>query len=100
MPRTLNEAPITSPNARRKLPAGVHWRRIDHDTHLGYRKGNRAGVWFVRWREGRGYKQAALGTADDVVKQGTLSFQKAEVAARKAVEAARIEARALADGPP
>ena len=45
---------------------GVHWRRLDAEAHLGYRKNKRSGVWFVRWRNhhaGANYKQAPVGVA-------------------------------------
>jgi hypothetical protein len=41
--KTLKETPITTRNARARLPAGLHWRGIDPETHLGYRKGKRGG---------------------------------------------------------
>src|SRR4051794_3245142 len=97
--KTLNEAPITTRNARARLPAGVHWRGIDPETHLGYRKGKRGGGWLVRWRNGAGYRQAPIGTADDAIEAGTLDYNAAIRAARAAVEAARAEAKAKADGP-
>lgn len=100
MAKTLRESPISTPNARKNLPDGVHWRRLDSEVHLGYRKGQRMGAWLVRWRVGNGYKQAPLAPADDSLKEGTLSFAKAEAAARAHVDAARLEAKALADGPP
>src|SRR5687767_1146175 len=74
-------------------------RGIDPDVHLGYRKGRRGGVWFVRWRNGQGYRQCPLGVADDELREGTLDYSAAERAARGAVENARKEARAAADGP-
>jgi hypothetical protein len=74
MAKTLKEAPITTANARAKLPAGLHWRSLDPDVHLGYRKGRRGGVWLVRWRNGVGYRQKPIGTADDAIKEGTLDF--------------------------
>lgn len=52
MARTLKEAPVTTPNARLKLTAGLYWRAIDTDIHIGYRKGARAGRWLVRWYRG------------------------------------------------
>jgi integrase len=76
----------------------MHWRRIDADTHLGYRKGKRLGVWLVRWRDGAGYKQAKIGTADDTIGEGNLSFAQAEAQARKKVEEVRIAARAAIEG--
>lgn len=98
MARTLKESPITTPAARGKLKAGIHWRRIDAETHLGYRKGVRAGRWLVRWPVGGSYAQKTLGTADDTVKVGTLSYDDAVRAARRAVEQARLEERATAQG--
>lgn len=99
MAKTLIEAPLTTRNARASLPVGLHWRRIDPETHLGYRKGKRFGVWLVRWRDGKGYRQAPLGTADDAIKAGTLSFDAALKAAREHVEKARADAAAEAAGP-
>ncbi|WP_369721168.1 tyrosine-type recombinase/integrase [Bradyrhizobium sp. LLZ17] len=99
MAKTLREAPITTANARAKLSAGVHWRSLDPDVHLGYRKGRRGGVWLVRWRNGFGYRQKPIGTADDAIKEGTLDFNAAVKTARREVVAARLEAKAVADGP-
>lgn len=99
--KTLKEAPLTTRNARAKLGEGLHWRGIDADTHLGYRKGRRGGVWLVRWRvAGGGYHRDQLGTADDAIAEGTLDYNAAVRAARERVEAARIEERATADGAP
>jgi len=98
--KTLKEAPITTRNARARLPAGLHWRGIDPETHLGYRKGKHGGGWLVRWRNGAGYRQAPIGTADDAIGAGTLDYNAAVRAARAKVEAARTEAKAKADGPP
>src|SRR3954452_12532115 len=99
MAKTLKEAPITTANARAKLSPGVHWRSLDPDVHLGYRKGRRGGVWLVRWRNGLGYRQKPIGTADDAIKEGTLDFNAAVKTARKEVGAARLEAKAVANGP-
>ena len=33
--KTLTEAQITTAKARSKLGAGVHWRRLDAEAHLG-----------------------------------------------------------------
>jgi integrase len=97
--KTLKETPITTRNARARLPAGLHWRGIDPETHLGYRKGKRGGGWLVRWRHGAGYRQAPIGTADDAIGTGTLDYNAAIRAARAKVEAAHAEAKAKADGP-
>jgi hypothetical protein len=91
--------------ARSRPEFGVHWRRIDAEAHLGYRKGKQSGVWFVRWRnrrEGGNYKQAPVGIANDVNDKpadGTLTFEQARKAALEAVAQARTEAAALAGGP-
>lgn len=99
MARTLKEAPLTTRNARAKLGEGLHWRGIDADTHLGYRKGKRGGVWLVRWRVAEGhYHRDKLGAADDAITEGTLDFNAAVRAARERVEAVRREERAKADG--
>jgi integrase len=99
MAKSLAEAPLTTANARSKLAAGLHWRRVAADVHIGYRKGKRSGVWLVRWRVGDGYRQKPIGPADDVMKEGALSFDAAEKEGRKIVEAARREEKALAAGP-
>lgn len=82
MAKTLKEVPLTTRSARAKLPIGLHWRGIDPETHLGYRKGVRGGVWLVRWRVGTGYRQDRLGTADDELSEGTLDYITAIRAAR------------------
>jgi hypothetical protein len=100
--RQLKEATITTRNARLGLRTGLYWRAIDRDVHLGYRKGRRSGSWMVRWRNGPGYKQAPLATADDALTaDGTkvLSFDQATAACRAHVEAARARERLEAAGP-
>src|SRR5262245_49470082 len=101
MAKTLTEAALTTRSARAKLPAGVHFRSVDPEVHLGYRKGKRAGVWLVRWRNrgpGANYLQESLGTADDQIKEGKLDFEAAKRAARAKVEKVRREAAAAARG--
>ncbi|EAQ36288.1 Phage integrase [Nitrobacter sp. Nb-311A] len=105
MTRTLIEAQITTAKARSKLGAGVHWRRLDAEAHLGYRRGARSGVWLVRWRnhyDGANYKQAPIGPANDLndkPTEGTLTFQEAEKQARKCLAIFRTEEAARAAGP-
>lgn len=99
MAKTLSEAAITTKNARTKLEPGIHWRGIDPDVHLGYRKGKRGGVWLVRWRKGAGYCQEGLGTADDQIAEGALDFDGAVRAARDKVVRRRRDMKAAADGP-
>jgi integrase len=97
MSKTLHEAPLTTPNARKGLPIGVHWRGVSAEVHLGYRKGKRAGRWLVRWRlaDGR-YKQDGLGAADDgITADGveTLNFEQARSKASRHVEQERHRER-------
>lgn len=105
MSKTLIEAQVTTAKARSKLGLGVHWRRLDAEAHLGYRKGKQSGVWFVRWRnhhDGANYKQAPIAIANDVndkPTEGTLTFEQANRAAREAVTRARTVAAAQAAGP-
>ena len=80
----------------------MHWRAIDPDVHLGYRKSKRGGNWIVRWRHGAGYKQAPLGTADDIFEGdgvNVMSFAQATTGARAYVANARAEAKASSEGP-
>ncbi len=97
MSKTLQESPLTTPNARKGLPVGNHWRSVSADVHLGYRKGKRAGRWFVRWRlpDGR-YKQEGIGAADDgIAADGveTLNFEQAKSKASHHVEQVRQQER-------
>ena len=102
MSKTLVEAPLTTPNARSKLKPGIHWRGIDPDTHLGYRKGARGGRWVVRWYRGDGgYSQSTLATADDQFPadgKEILSFNQASRNARAHVHEERSGLRAIANG--
>src|SRR5580658_1994190 len=90
MPRTVNDAPLTTRAARERL-AGRHqpyWRGIEAGAALGYRKGSTGGVWLVRVADpsaGGGYRQAALGRADDALKADgaeVLDYRQAEAEAR------------------
>ena len=105
MAKTLTETQITTARARCRLAFGVHWRRLDAESHLGYRRGKRSGVWFVRWRnhhDGANYKQAPVGVANDVndkPAKGALTFEQAVTLARELVTRSRTEAAAQAGGP-
>lgn len=99
MAKTLVESPLTTRNAREKLPRGIHWRAIDPDVHLGYRKGARGGRWLVRWYHGDGkYRQSTLGTADDAISEGALSFEAAAKLARSHITDYRKAARCASGG--
>lgn len=53
MPRKLKESDLSDKAARRRLPTGLHWRKISIDIHLGFKKhANGEGVWLVRWYKG------------------------------------------------
>lgn len=105
MAKTLREAQLTTARARSKLVCGEHWRRLDAEAHLGYRRGKQSGVWFVRWRNhyaGANYRQATIGIANDVndrPAEGVLTFEQAAKLARDHVNRARTEAAAQAAGP-
>jgi integrase len=92
MSKTLAEAQLTTPTARQKLATGLHWRSLDADVHLGYRKGARGGRWIVRRRAGPGYRQEVIGTADDFIEADglhTLTFYQASSKARQIVQQRR-----------
>lgn len=100
MARQLTEGRLTTRTARAALTAGLHWRAIDPEVHLGYRKGNRGGRWLVRWYAGaQRYRQATLGVADDALTIGTMSFEAAIKAARLHVEADKAAENATLQGP-
>ncbi|QIG46811.1 tyrosine-type recombinase/integrase [Nordella sp. HKS 07] len=105
MARTLNEAPVTTANARSKLVTGEYARRLDADAALWYRKGVRGGVWFARWRNhgpGANYKQKPIGPANDLNDKptdGLFTFLQAEKRARDIIAEARQAITAEADGP-
>ncbi|MER8993540.1 integrase [Mesorhizobium sp. M0678] len=105
MAKVLKEAELTTAKARSRLPLGEHARRLDAEAHLYYRKGVRAGVWFIRWRNwgaGANYKQAPIGPANDTndkPTEGLLTYMQAERAAREHVERARADVQATAEGP-
>lgn len=99
MSRTLIEAKIAGRAERKRLASGIHWRGVDPDIHLGYRKGKRGGAWLVRWYVDGAYRQRTLGTADDELSEGTLDYGQAVKEARLAVAAERRKAKASAAGP-
>lgn len=90
MPRAVNDAPLTTRAARERLTQRhqPYWRAIEAGAALGYRKGTAGGVWLVRIVDptaGGGYRQQALGRADDAVTadgEKVLDFRQADLAAR------------------
>ena len=91
MPRTVADAPLTTPAARGRLAVRhqPYWRGIEAGAALGYRKGATGGVWLVRVADpsaGGGYRQAALGRADDALKAAgvdVLDYRAADAKARE-----------------
>ena len=102
MSKTIGDAPITTRSSRLRLTPGTHWRSLDAEHHIGYRKGARAGRWLVRWRVEKTYRQESLASADDVLEAdgiGTLSFEQATREAKHFIQDARKRAAAKAAGP-
>jgi integrase len=105
MSKVIKEAPLTTANARAKLPAGQHLRQLDPDAHLIYSKGPRGGVWRVRWRNrlpGAAYLYAPVGPANDRNEDranGGLVYDQATRRAREIVAEKRAEAEAKKAGP-
>ncbi len=103
MPKTLVESTVSNATARAKLAAGMHWRGINADVHLGYRRGKRAGHWLVRWYVGDGkYKQETIGSADDGIDADgvdCLTFSQAKAAAAQVVEQRKATEKASLLGP-
>ncbi|MBZ9654684.1 tyrosine-type recombinase/integrase [Phyllobacterium lublinensis] len=104
MSRTLKEAPLTTGNARKALGKGIHWRSLDEEVHLGYRKGVRGGAWIVRWYKGnQQYQQEAFAIADDVFEADDdriLTFYQASRIALALADHRKIRARIAEVGPP
>ncbi len=104
MAKTVAETAMTTKNARAELAQGIHWRSLDTDVHMGYRKAKRGGTWVVRWYKGDGkYQQEPIGAADDFQTPDgdtVLTFDQAKKRARAVVDQRRAEAKASIDGAP
>lgn len=95
------EAKLTTRNSRAALSIGLHWRCIDSNLHLGYKKGHQGAQWVVRWYIGnKKYRQKTLGATDDVLGEGNLSFDAASKLARDATLRGRKAKIAGAEWPP
>ena len=88
MGRQVRDYRLGSPEARSKLARrhNPYWREIIPGLHIGYRKGDRGGVWIGRkYIDDGKYSKWRLGLADDIVDaDGTevLSFTQADAKAR------------------
>ena len=96
MARTVRDANLETRAARSRLKASgkPYYRAIDEGLHLGYRKGQTAGKWVMRWYVGgQTYRVETIGTADDTIDAdggAILSFSQAQAMARtRFVEAKR-----------
>lgn len=90
MARTVRDAKLESRTARLALSVRTepHWKSLDGGLALGYRRNKRGGAWLARrWdAEKAGYREAAIGKADDVQDaddQTVFSFSQAQTAARE-----------------
>ncbi|HEV2572013.1 MAG TPA: tyrosine-type recombinase/integrase [Beijerinckiaceae bacterium] len=104
MPRTVDEAALTTKSARAKLTPREkpYWRSLGTEVHLGYRRGLKKGKWLVRWYSGGRYIQKPIGTADDHLDAdgiNVLNFAQASTRARELVTAAFAKSAAEAAGP-
>jgi hypothetical protein len=98
--RTLKEANLGTRKARLDLDAKKrHWRQIDPELHLFYRRGARGGKWGMRAYMGQGrYALETLGIADDFNDADgeiILSFADAQRRARKRFVILRRRAKHL-----
>jgi integrase len=68
MPRPVKDAKLDTRTARSRLKSSgkPYYRALDHELHLGYRKGRTGGRWVRRSYLGdRQYELETIGTADD-----------------------------------
>ena len=101
MSKNLQEAVLSSRNARDRLPIGLHWRGVDVDIHLGFRKSAKGGKWLARCYVGDGkYWQKVIGVADDVVHEGAMDYATAMSAAKAAVVEERQQRTRKLQGQP
>src|SRR5882672_4062163 len=100
MSKTLTEAQITTAKARSRLELGVHWRRLDAEAHLGYRKGKRGGVWLVRWRMAQSPQPYDLGTRACTIHAGRVRWDIRENGrpVQSSMESFATDQEAHADG--
>jgi hypothetical protein len=89
MARTLRDAALDTRTARLRLASSrkPYWRSVEAGFQLGYRRGERGGVWRARRYIGdMKYLEATLGVADDDTDADgvkVLSYRDALKAARE-----------------
>ncbi|CAA7625027.1 site-specific integrase [Magnetospirillum sp. UT-4] len=69
MGRAVRDSKLETRAARARLEVchKPYWRVIDNGCHIGYRKGERGGVWRARLSVGNGrYVEQVIGAADDI----------------------------------
>ena len=88
MGRQVRDYKLGTREARSKLAKqhNPYWREITPGLHIGYRKGERGGVWIARkYMDDGKYRKWKLGTADDTVDSDgveVLSFAEADAMVR------------------
>jgi hypothetical protein len=87
MARTVRNAKLDTRSARARLPAkkSGYWVPIARGFALGYRKGPKGSVWLVRLIDGKGRREATLGSADDALDadgERILDYAQAQAKAR------------------
>lgn len=67
MSRLTRDVRLETREARSRLKQQhePYWRLVHQGLYIGYRKGPRGGVWFLRRLVGRRYLKSRLGLADD-----------------------------------
>lgn len=88
MGRVVKDARLDSREARLKLSVSheQYWRLIHEGLHLGYRKGARGGIWYMRFfnEPTKHYIKKTLGKADDSNESNSadiLTFKQAQMKA-------------------
>lgn len=104
MARIPREHRLETREARARLKARgePYWRQIVPGTFLGLRKGKKAATWIARQRQGEGYVEQRIGTADDLADaDGTVVLSYAQavaIATTMQLEAREPRPRHFADG--
>lgn len=75
--------------SRLKIRHEPYWRLLNESVHLGYRKGDRGGIWHVRIFYNGKYVKRSIGAADDFAEANGNSisnYSQAQEQARKIAE--------------